>query len=139
MHIQNEKKMRDANTYARRGAFTLGSYGLVAAMVLVVSFLPARAANVTLKTNDAAGTSSFTGATNWSNGAVPSAGNAYFTGALTLRTPNPTASGNNYIFAGDSLSIDSGGRFLLCSGGETGSRKDCPLQRRRNTVCAYCA
>jgi hypothetical protein len=32
-----------------------------------------------LKTSDAAGTSSVTGSTNWSNGAVPSSGNTYFT------------------------------------------------------------
>lgn len=80
--------------------------------VMVFGLVSSRAASASLKANDAAGTSSFTGSTNWSNGAVPSAGNNYFTGVFWLRTPNPTTSGNNYIFGGDSLSIDSGGRFL---------------------------
>jgi hypothetical protein len=72
----------------------------------------ALAADVRLKTSDAANTTSFTGSTNWSNNSVPSAGNAYYTTNFTLRTPNPTTTGNNYIFGGDSLSIDPGGRFL---------------------------
>ena len=63
----------------------------------------AQATNITLLSNDAPGTSSFTGATNWSNGLAPFSGNAYFTTNFTLRTP---ADGNNYTFAGDSLSID---------------------------------
>src|SRR5207249_1965799 len=75
--------------------------------------------DVKLKTTDAANTSSFTGSTNWSNGALPSAGNAYYTTNFTLRTPNPTASGNNYVFGGDSLSIDLGGRLLGKIGNNT--------------------
>ncbi|MGC3958516.1 MAG: autotransporter-associated beta strand repeat-containing protein [Verrucomicrobiota bacterium] len=81
-------------------------------LICVASVLASSAANVTLKTSDAAGTSSITGSTNWNNNAVASAGNSYFTTNFTLRTPNPTASGNNYIFGGDSLSIDTGGRFI---------------------------
>ena len=79
---------------------------------LLTVFVSARAANVALLTGDAQFTSSFNGSTNWSNHALPAATNAYFTGANFLRTPNPTTSGNNYIFGGDSLTIDSGGRFL---------------------------
>ena len=73
---------------------------------------PMRAANITLKTSDAVGTSSFIGSTNWSNGAVPSAGNAYFTGAFTIRTTNTVTSGLTYPFNGGALWIDSGGRML---------------------------
>lgn len=92
--------------------FTFRVLGSVMITVLAAGALRGQAANVSLKTSDAQFTSSFTGSTNWSNGAVPAAGNNYFTGAATLRTPNPIASGNNYVFGGDSLSIDSGGRFL---------------------------
>ncbi|HMD55742.1 MAG TPA: hypothetical protein VKJ65_14445, partial [Phycisphaerae bacterium] len=67
--------------------------------------------NITLLAGDAAGTSSFTGATNWNNGLAPFSGNglftnAYFTTNFNLRTP---AGGNPYTFAGDSLEVDSGG------------------------------
>lgn len=72
------------------------------------------AANVTLKTSDAAGTSSFTGSTNWSDGNLPTAGNAYFIGANTIRTTNYSVNGGSVAvsFAGDSLSIDPGGRLI---------------------------
>lgn len=72
----------------------------------------ASAANVTLKTSDAAGTSSFTGSTNWNPSGAPSAGNSYFTGARVIRSVNNTTTGTTNIFHGDSLSIDTGGRFL---------------------------
>lgn len=70
------------------------------------------AANVKLKTHDAAGTTSFTGSTNWSDGLPPSPGNNYFTTNFTFRTPAPSNSGSNYVFGGDSLSVDTGGRIL---------------------------
>ncbi|HEU5122912.1 MAG TPA: autotransporter-associated beta strand repeat-containing protein [Verrucomicrobiae bacterium] len=93
-------------------AFASKVFCPITAAVLIFGCLPARAASVSLRARDAAGTSSFTGSTNWSNGAVPSAGNAYFTGPFWLRTPNPTTSGNHYVFGGDLLSIGQGGRFL---------------------------
>lgn len=70
------------------------------------------AANITLIGSDSVGSSSFdgSGATNWSNGQIPSTGNAYFTGANALRTP---AVSGSYTFAGDSLSLDSGGNMNL--------------------------
>src|SRR5579859_6705443 len=73
---------------------------------------PVQAANVILLTNDAMGTSSFVGATNWSNVAVPMSTNTYFTGALTIRTTNTVTSGVTYPFNGASLSVDPGGRML---------------------------
>jgi hypothetical protein len=81
-----------------------------------VAVLASSAANVTLKTSDAIGTTNLTGSTNWNNNAVPSAGNAYFTSSFTLRTTNATTSGGNVIFQGGSLSIDAGGRLLGKSG-----------------------
>jgi len=73
----------------------------------------ASAADVTLNTTDAAGTSSFTGSTNWSDGNPPTVGNAYFTGANALRTTNYADNGGSVAltFGGDSLSIDAGGRL----------------------------
>ncbi|HEY9509650.1 MAG TPA: autotransporter-associated beta strand repeat-containing protein, partial [Verrucomicrobiae bacterium] len=85
---------------------------LAAGLLLLGSVGIAAAAEVKLTTNDPAGSSSFNSAGKWSDAATPSVGNAYFTTNFTLRTPNPTTSGNTYVFGGDSLSIDSGGRFL---------------------------
>jgi autotransporter-associated beta strand protein len=70
------------------------------------------AATVTLRANDALGTTSFTGATNWNPTGIPASGNQYFTGAHVIRSINNTTTGTTNIFAGDSLSIDLGGRFL---------------------------
>jgi autotransporter-associated beta strand protein len=64
-----------------------------------------QAATVTLLSSDAVGTSSFTGATNWSNDAVPGSANNYFTSTFGLRTP---ADANNYTFAGHSLTLQAG-------------------------------
>src|SRR5215469_13821595 len=74
---------------------------LLAGALLLGGVEASLAVDVKLKTTDAAGTSSFTVGTNWSNNALPSAGNAYYTTNFTLRTPNPTTSGNNYVFGGD--------------------------------------
>ena len=93
---------------------------LTTGLLLMAAVSVSSAANVTLKTSDAANTTSFTGSTNWNNGAVPSAGNAYFTTNFTIRTPAPTASGNTYTFGGASLSIDSGGRMLGKIGNNVG-------------------
>ncbi|MEI9960827.1 MAG: hypothetical protein WDM76_06745 [Limisphaerales bacterium] len=76
----------------------------IATLVLCGCFQMASGATVTLLTSDAADTSSITGATNWSNGQVPSAANDYFVGAgLTIRTPATQSSA--YTFAGNSLTI----------------------------------
>ncbi len=62
---------------------------------------------ITLTNSDAVGASSFNAAGNWNSGAAPVSGvpnfNAYFSTNFTLRTPSD---GNNYTFAGDSLSLD---------------------------------
>ena len=96
----------------RKQALKSIGLAMVVAFVLIWPATPTHAANVTLKTSDAMGTSSFVGATNWSNGAIPSTTNAYFTGAFTIRTTNTTTSGVTYPFSGASLSVDSGGRML---------------------------
>lgn len=85
---------------------------LTVGLLLLAAVSVSSGANVNLKTSDAANTSSFLGATNWNNGAAPSAGNAYFTGAFTIRTTNTVNSGGTFPFNGASLSIDSGGRLL---------------------------
>ena len=65
---------------------------------------------IPLTTSDAVGTSSFNSAGHWIDFTAPSAGNGYFTRAFTLRSP---ADVNPYTFAGDVLSVDAGGQFLL--------------------------
>ncbi|HEX4264578.1 MAG TPA: autotransporter-associated beta strand repeat-containing protein, partial [Verrucomicrobiae bacterium] len=72
----------------------------------------ASAGNVSLKTSDAANTTSFTGSTNWNPVGIPVPGNTYLTGPFTIRTTNATTTGLTFPFAGDSLSIDAGGRLL---------------------------
>jgi len=81
------------------------------------------AANILLKANDAVGTSSFTGATNWSNDAVPSPGNDYFTTnsagtGLQMRTPTGVG---NYTFQGDSLTVFNNGGDAFVLKGDTGA------------------
>jgi autotransporter-associated beta strand protein len=70
------------------------------------------ASTVTLRGNDAANTTSFTGSTNWNPTGAPARGNSYFTTALVIRSVNNVTTHSTNIFGGDSLSIDSGGRFL---------------------------
>lgn len=82
--------------------------------VALAAALPA--ADVSLTAEDPFGTSSFNSAGNWSNGLAPEAGNSYFTANLTLRTP-PTA--GSFTFAGDSVSVDAGGRLLGKGGGSS--------------------
>jgi autotransporter-associated beta strand protein len=55
-----------------------------------------------LLANDALGTSSWTGSTNWSDGLAPHAGANYFTLTNLLRSPT---AGSGITFAGDSLTI----------------------------------
>lgn len=76
----------------------------------------ALAADVTMTNSDAVGNSSFISAGFWDNTSVPTAGNDYFTANFTIRTPTTTGQ-PAYVFAGDSLSVDSGGRLLGKSGG----------------------
>lgn len=68
----------------------------------------------TLKFNDAGGTTSFTGTTNWTGGMAPGPGTNFFTAAFAIRTPTGS---QNYTFAGDSLTINSGGGLTLKEGG----------------------
>ncbi|HEX7655202.1 MAG TPA: autotransporter-associated beta strand repeat-containing protein, partial [Verrucomicrobiae bacterium] len=86
---------------------------VLAGLLIMAGAMPAtQAANVSLNAVDAAGTSSYNSAGHWNNSAAPAGGNNYFTTNFVLRTPNPTTSGNLYVFGGASLSIDTGGRFL---------------------------
>lgn len=74
-----------------------------------------RAADITLSGSDAPGKSSLNTGENWPEGLAPEAGNNYFVPATrTLRTPEGTAS---YVFAGDRLTINSGGTMAWKSTG----------------------
>ena len=98
---------------------TFGVTGTHSSSYTVTQPSPAVSANIagtsiTLNTADANGTSSFTGSTNWSIVAAPVAGNTY-SAAFNLRTPT---SGNN-SFAGDSLTIQTGGQLSVKSAAST--------------------
>lgn len=93
------------NLLPHRAADFLPS-GAAAALAALVIANPAQAADVTLGATNGLGTSSFETATSWSNGAAPSAGNAYIVpSGLTLRTPADSTI--NHTFAGDSLRLNS--------------------------------
>ena len=86
------------------------------AMVAGLALPHAGAANIAMNASNAIGFSGFNSGTGWTGGAAPTGGNNYFTGAFTLRTP---ADGTSRTFAGGSLSIDTGGRFLFKNTGST--------------------
>ena len=65
---------------------------------------------VTRNANDGFNATGFNTATGWSDGNIPTAGNIYFDQNYDLRSP-PDA--NSYTFAGDSLTVADGGRFLF--------------------------
>ena len=94
-----------------RGSSTVCS---VIAMLglLLVGAGSAFGATVTYTANDILNTSSFSGglgATNWSDGLPPSAGNDYVVAsARTLRSPTNGAPPAAYTFAGDSLTLGDG-------------------------------
>lgn len=93
------------------------SFVLLVVLALTISGFKVQGANISLGTADTVGNSSFNSAGNWSNGAAPNGTNNYFTTGFTLRSPANTTS---YTFAGSSLSIDAGGRFLMKGlGGQT--------------------
>ena len=82
--------------------------------VLLLTAKSQAAGYITLTNSDASGTNSFNTGLNWTNGLAPAKGNAYYTANYTLRTP---ATAGNYAFAGDSLSLDSGGGMNLKAAG----------------------
>lgn len=70
---------------------------------------PAQAASISLIASDTGAQASFNAGTNWAGGAAPTSGNDYFTGAFNLQTPNDSS---NYSFAGNSLTVETGGRLV---------------------------
>jgi len=78
-------------------------------LFLALAAAPSPAAEVTLTAGDDSGKSSFNAAGNWSNAAAPSADNDYVVAVEYLRTP---ADASNYTFAGDSLSLNTGGGMI---------------------------
>jgi autotransporter-associated beta strand protein len=100
-----------AMVYALRKDFGIGS-----------TAPPSAATSVTLTDSDAPGTSAFnytagTGGGAWSDNHFPQPGTNYFTGAFDLRTPNGYPS---WQFAGNSLTVNAGGRLLFNGWGTTG-------------------
>lgn len=97
---------------------------LFISLIMGAGVLSSRAEpTLVLKASDGSGTSSLTtpltgAAAGWvvtagsGTGVAAGPGTNYVTGAFTLRTPNATTSGNNYIFQGDSLTLSSGARLL---------------------------
>lgn len=61
------------------------------------------AGNASLKVNDAGGTTSFTGSTNWTIAGAPSAANDYYVATYFMRTPVDTNA--TYTFGGNSLTL----------------------------------
>jgi len=89
---------------------------LVTALTSGFASQHASGADINMSANNGVGTSGFNSGTGWPGNVAPVAGNNYFTGAFVLRTP---ANGTSVAFAGDSLSIDSGARFILKNTGST--------------------
>ena len=110
MNTPNQLCLRFSSIYLQ-GSGPIKRHFIVFLMLLW-GVCVASAGNVSLKASDAANTSSFTGSTNWNPTGAPAAGNAYLTGPFTIRTTNATTTGLTFPFAGDSLSIDAGGRLL---------------------------
>lgn len=82
---------------------------LLAAMMAVIS-APVYSATITLLAGgDPSPTTSFNAAGKWSNAAAPSAANDYEVSVSFLRTPQDV---NSYTFAGNSLTLKTGGALL---------------------------
>ena len=83
---------------------------MASAWLLVLMPIKAQTVTVTRTTNDGFGASGFNTAAGWSDGNVPTPGVNYLDQNYDLRSP---ADGNAYTFAGDSLTVSDGGRFLF--------------------------
>lgn len=82
---------------------------------MAAGLFKAGAADVTLTASDTTGTTSFNQAGHWNNSLAHAAGNAYFTGAYELWTPEGGTA--NYTFAGDALTVSSGGKLIYAGNG----------------------
>jgi autotransporter-associated beta strand protein len=87
---------------------TCSVMSMVVVGVVVCSL--AQAVEISLTASDGGGATSFNTGLHWNGGQAPSAGNTYTTGSFDLRTPTSTG---NLTFGGDSLRVDSGGRFVV--------------------------
>jgi len=74
---------------------------------------PAATGTSTLNAGDAVNTSSFNTALHWTGGMAPGPGTNFFTSTFTMRTPSAAG---NYTFAGDSLTINTGGGLSVKGG-----------------------
>lgn len=88
-------------------------YGCFIGLCCLAMF--ASAVDISMVANNALGNSSFNSGTNWSNGLPPGAGTNYFLNGYSMRTPEGAIT-DNYLFAGDSLTMN-GGSFAWKSKG----------------------
>jgi hypothetical protein len=84
------------------------TFMILAAMIAVICG-PARGAIVSMTAADPTGTTSFNAAGKWSDVTAPNAANDYEVGVSFLRTPQDA---NSYTFAGNSLTLKTGGALL---------------------------
>ncbi len=87
--------------------------GLASLLLIGAAANSPAAGTSTLTATDASGTSSFNTVGHWSGGLAPGPGTNFFTAAFSLRTP---VAAGNYTFAGDSLTIGSGGSLAIKGG-----------------------
>ena len=87
--------------------------GLASLLLIIAAANSPAEGTSTLTNTDASGSSSFNAAGHWSGGLAPGPGTNFFTAAFTLRTP---VAAGNYSFAGDSLTIGSGGALAIKGG-----------------------
>jgi autotransporter-associated beta strand protein len=86
--------------------------------VLALCAFSVRAAEISMIAADQSSpTSSFNTGTNWADHVAPGAGNTYKTGAYQMRSPYDMSTANNYVFAGDRLTLSSLGGILWKTAG----------------------
>jgi len=98
---------------------TLYSKIMILCLALAAGFFLGNTAraDVTLTADDAFGTSSFNSSQHWSDGLAPHSGTNYLVASgRSLRTPENTG---NYIFGGDSLTLNNGNINLKGTGNIT--------------------
>ena len=102
------------NSYTKKTApsVRLAVIAVTATSAWLICLTPviAQTTTVTRTANDGFGASGFNTAAGWSDGNVPSAASDYLDQNYDLRSP---ADGNAYTFAGNSLTVSDGGRFLF--------------------------
>ena len=85
---------------------------LISSVAITSGVSQSQAASISLTNSDTV--ASFFSKGNWNDGVAPHAGNSYFTAGYILRGPaNLANSDTNYVFQGDSLSLDAAGALYM--------------------------